>query len=190
MKTTLTHTEQEFLGSLDDNLDELLEEIRDNSEDFGEREYWCGKWYREVNHSNSDMTVRSWLFGFDNLFTIIDGSQVHEGRWKQRSSNSNLIDVAFVKDGMEVTEAYYLGAMGKNLCLVLERHGEPALDYAKRYSNKYVALHSMNEYKKGMMWKEYLVILEEELSGTNWLLIILFIFSTALIFGGILLSIW
>lgn len=147
------------LETFDNSIDLALKKIRANSEDFDERELWCGKMYVELHHKDGEWGTTSHHFNAQGTYTKYVDGRVMEGTWYQPTKSFNRIVVKYINDGGEWKEAYDMGFIGTNYCVVLKRHGRAIL----RDESKYVALLNENYFHEVETdWEDFIAYLYED----------------------------
>ena len=172
------------LTSLDNSIDAVLEEIKHNSEDFHEREFFCSKWYVEIQHNIEGWEKRSHFFAADGNYIVVEEGRSYTGRWFQPDNLYNRIVVEWNKGGMNITDVYDSAFIGEKNCMVLTKHGSPV----RRGEMKYICLLSERIWDKDLAWYDYLEILRQEGMSNNLLTIFISVFLFIALITIIVLS--
>jgi len=160
---TDSQNEFEFIISQDVQLDLILEQISDWSEEieeFEENEYFKTRWI-QVLEEDIDDTILHLFFKENNEYLYsLDGDILFRGEWKILNENNSLIIDRLVNNQVTKSELFDLAYLSEDF-FILKKHG----DQRKKGKAKYLFL-GREDLVENLEHDEILMLLRKEAGGT------------------------
>jgi len=169
--------EFEFIINQDIQLDLILEQIYDWSEDiedFVEDEHFKTRWLQVLESDNDDTILHLFFKEQQEYLYSLDGDILFRGEWKTLKENNSLIIDRLVNNQVTKSELFDLAFLSEDF-LILKKHG----DQRKKGKAKYLFL-GREELVEDLEHDEILTLLRNE-GGSN------FPWNTILVIGFVLI---
>ncbi len=151
--------EFEFIISQDIQLDLILEQIYDWSEDideFVENEYYKTRWLQVLEADNDDVILHLFFEENQEYLYSLDGDILFRGVWKTLNENNALIVDRVVNNQVTKSELFDLAYLSPDF-FILKKHG----DQRKKGKAKYLFL-GREELVENLEHDEILTLLRNE----------------------------